>query len=316
MRTVGSKIVGSRQSGRLQLGREQINDLQSCLVRTNKIIWTMRVTVFCLLLFLLASCGDKPTEVVKNDSIRENPLMQNLTEKEQEELRQLIAKIPIPFSIMNQVAGSGLPFKKEMLNPETNVSKYNTAEGQAVNIGVYGADLAYMIAFERLGESGAYLRSVRVLADAVVIPTVFNEASMTKYQLHADKQDSMQKMMFTSYKSIDSTLQSNERFGLAVLVVAGGWVESLYLTTQQLGNEPRTDSNKLLYDMLDEQQKHTDEIISMLEMFPDDSLFVTLRDDLVSYKKLSSPAAEYTPEELEKVTTQLAAIRAKLVSIE
>lgn len=242
--------------------------------------------------------------------------MQNLSEKEQEELRNIIAKIPIPFAIINKVAGSGLPYKKEMLNPDANVSKYNTAEGQAVNIGVYGADMAYMIAFERLGESGAYLKSVRVLADAVVIPTVFNEATMQKYQLNSDKQDSVQKMMHSSYTRIDSTLQSNERFGLAALVVAGGWVESLYLTTQQLNGEAKSESNKLLYEMLDEQQKHTDDVISMLAMFPNDSLFIELHNDVSEYKKLSSPAAEYTHDDLAAATAHLAAIRLKLVSIE
>lgn len=242
--------------------------------------------------------------------------MQNLSEKEQEELRKIIASIPIPFEIMNKVAGSGLPYKKEMLNPDGNVSKYNTAEGQAVNIGVYGADMAYMIAFERLGESGAYLKSVRMLADAVVIPTVFNEATMNKYQMESDKQDSVQKMMHTSYTRIDSTLQSNERFGLAALVVTGGWVESLYLTTQQLNGEAKTETNKLLFDMLEEQQKHTDDVISMLAMFPNDSLFMEMHNDIAEYKKLSSPAAEYTTDELAAATAHIAGIRAKLVSIE
>jgi hypothetical protein len=264
----------------------------------------------------IGGCGDTPTETVKNDSVKENPLMRNLSETEQVELRKIIASIPIPFEIMNRVSGSGLPYKKEFLNPDANVSKYNTAEGQALNIGVYGADMAYMIAFERLGESGAYLKSVRILADAVVIPTVFDEASMNRYQLNSDKHDSVQMMMHESYTRIDSTLQSNERFGLAALVVAGGWIESLYITTQQLNGEAKSDSNQLLYDMLDEQQKHMDNVISMLAMFPNDSLMKQLHDDIAEYKKLSSPAAEYTPEELIAVTAHLAGIRAKLVSIQ
>lgn len=277
-----------------------------------RIAYCVLLTAYCA----LTACGEKPTETVKNDSVKENPLMKNLTEQEQEELRKIIASIPIPFAILNNVSESGLPYNKEFLNPETKVSQYNTAEGQAVNIGIYGADVAYIIAFERLGESGAYLKSIRQLADAVVIPTVFDESSMNKYQVNSDKQDSMQKMIYTSYTKIDSTLQSNERFGLAALVVTGGWVESLYLTTQQLGNAAKSDSNKLLYDMLDEQQKHTDRIISMLAMFPNDSVFVELHHDITELKKISSPAAEYTPEELEKVSAQLAAIRSKLVNIE
>jgi hypothetical protein len=270
------------------------------------------LAVYCA----LAACGEKPGEPVKNDSVKENPLMQNLSDSEREELRKLLAAVPIPFEIMNKVSGAGLPYRKELLNPETNVSRYNTAEGQALNIGVYGSDMAYMIAFERLGESGAYLKSVRELTDAVVIPTVFDEASMKRYQVSSDQHDSVQNMMYNSYTRIDSTLQSNERFGLAVLVVTGGWIESLYLTTQQLNGEAKNDTNQLLYQMLGEQQKHTDDIISMLAMFPDDSLFVELHEGVSAYKKLSSPATEYTPDELAAATTQLAALRAKLISIE
>jgi hypothetical protein len=278
----------------------------------------VRLTAYCALLTVycaLSSCGDKPGEPVKNDSVRENPLMKNLSEKEQEELRKIIGNIPIPFEIMSKVSGSGLPYKKDMLNPDANVSKYNKAEGQAVNIGVYGADMAYMIAFERLGESGAYLKSVRILADAVVIPTVFDEVAMKNYQVNSS-QDSVQQMMYTSYTRIDSTLQSNERFGLAALVVAGGWIESLYLTTEQLNGEAKTENTKLLYEMLDEQQKHTDDVISMLAMFPNDSLFIELHRDVTGFKKISSPAAEYTVEELAAVTAHVAAMRSKLVSIQ
>lgn len=267
-------------------------------------------------LLSLGGCGNKPTEPVRNDSVKENPLMKNLSEKEQEELRTIIASIPIPFEIMNKVSGSGLPYKKEMLNPETEVSKYNTAEGQAVNIGIYGSDLAYMIAFERLGESGAYLKSVRILADAVVIPTVFDEASMKRYQQSSDQQDSVQMMMSNSYNRIDSTLQSNERFGLAALVVTGGWIESLYLTTQQLNGEAKSETNKLLYDMLNEQQKHTDNVIDMLAMFPNDSLMIQLHTDITGFKKVSSPAAEYTPDELAAATAQVAAIREKMIKLQ
>lgn len=296
------------------------NSIQ-CSVRTpylgGKAQW--KRFIYCAALVagcVLAACGGKPKTTVKNDSLRENPLMQNLSEQEQEELRKIIGAIPVPFEIMNKVSGSGLPYRKELLNPESNVPHYNTAEGQAVNIGIYGADMAYMIAFERLGESGTYLRSIRTLADAVVIPSVFNEAVVKKYQADSNREDSLRKMMSSSYTKIDSTLQGNERFGLAALVVTGGWIESLYLTTQQINGEARSESNKLLYDMLDEQQKHTDDIASMLALFPGDSLFAALHKDIAGYKKGSSPAAGYTAEELAAVTAQVAAIRTKLVNIQ
>jgi hypothetical protein len=263
----------------------------------------------------LFSCGDKPAEVVKNDTLKENPLMKGLSEEEQEELRKIIADIPVPFSLLNQVAEAGLPFHREFLNPETNVANYSTAEAKAINIGIYGSDIAYIIAFERLSESGSYLKTIRQLTDEVVIPTAFDESSMKRYEIHAANQDSMQSMIYDSYVRIDSTLQSNERFALATLVVTSGWVESLYLTTQQIGNQERTETNKLLFDILGDQQEHTDNILSMLSMFPQDSMMTSLATEVNELKLKSSPATEYTVEELANVTQHIAAMRNKLISI-
>lgn len=264
---------------------------------------------------IFTSCSDKPDTAVKSDTLKENPLMQGLSEKEQEELRKIIASIPVPFTLLNQVAESGLPYHKEYLNPESNAANYNTAEAQAINIGIYGSDIAYIIAFERLGESGTYLKTIRQLADAVVIPTAFDESTMKKYQVHAENQDSMQSMIYDSYVRIDSTLQNNERFALAALVVTSGWVESIYLTTQQIGNEARSEKTQLLYDMLGEQQQHTDNIVSMLSMFPDDSLMISLTNDIKAFRQISSPSNEYTVDDLKEVRLNIAAIRNKLTAI-
>jgi hypothetical protein len=252
---------------------------------------------------------------VKNDTLKENPLMQGLSEEEQEELRKIIADIPVPFSLLNQVAESGLPFHKEFLNPETNAGNYSTAEAKAINIGIYGSDIAYIIAFERLSESGAYLKSIRRLTDEVVIPTAFDDAAMKRYEMHAANQDSMQSLIYDSYVRIDSSLQNNERFALATLVVTSGWVESLYLTTQQIGNQERSESNNLLFDILADQQEHTDEIAAMLSMFPQDSLMISLAADVKTMQLKSSPVNEYTVEELTQVTAHIAAMRNKLITI-
>jgi hypothetical protein len=125
----------------------------------------------------------------------------------------------------------------------------------------------------------------------------------------------MQSLIYDSYVRIDSSLQNNERFALATLVVTSGWVESLYLTTQQIGNQQRSESNKLLFDILADQQEHTDEIAAMLSMFPQDSLMISLADDVKALQLKSSPVNEYTVEELTQVTAHIAAMRNKLITI-
>jgi hypothetical protein len=102
--------------------------------------------------------------------------------------------------------------------------------------------------------------------------------------------------------------------------LTGGWLESVYLTTQHIGNEQQTEKNKVLFDMLSVQQPYLQNIAELLGSFPNDSLCKKLHGDFEQLKS-SFPKGPNTPgkdffAEIQVLRDQVAAIRNRYVSIQ
>jgi hypothetical protein len=283
----------------------------------------MKKTGYIFLLFfslaIWACSGNKPDTGSTNDSV--SSLMPDTTKMSDSvrlRFRNLVKALPVPYEIIKKFSGSGLAFRQDLLSNPANSAMFADGKMQAFNLGVYGVDMAYMISQDKLADAAPYLKSIRKLSDAVVVPTAFDAGLVGRYEQNKTNKDSMHILINASYKRIDSTLQDNERFELATLVIYGGWIESIYITTQHIGEDKQNDKNKVLFDILSIQQPSTDNIIELLSSFPKDSTCAMLLRETKIVKE-SFPNSTMSPEEFAAKLKQLrettAAIRNKLISI-
>jgi hypothetical protein len=279
--------------------------------------------VFTAFVFMLAvfisSCGGDKTDPVTYDTLHDTISSTDISDSVKSRFKNLVSTMPVPFDMLKQFSGANLPFKAELPNDPKNAVAYNSASKQSLNLGIYGADLAYMISEDKLAEAAPYLKAIRRLSDAVVVPSAFDANILERYELNQNANDSMQTLVHTSYKRIDSTLQGNDRLALATLVLTGGWIESIYLTTQHIGDELQNDKNKVLFDMIAVQQPYLQNITELLGSFPNDSLCKELYVDFEQLKK-SFPQGPNTPgkeffAELKVLRDNVAVLRNKYVSI-
>jgi len=263
---------------------------------------------------LLLACGGKDSRTgdtmeVKNDT----PALNDST---QAKYQRLIGNIPIPLEILEKLAGSGVRYRDSLINPIGSAAHYIKSQAQAINLGIYGSDLTYVISMEQFGQVSSHIKTVKRLADEIVIPTAFDEGMMTRYNANRNNRDSLSNMIYQSYQRIDNTLKNNERIGLAALVVTGGWVESLYLTTQHLTRDGG-EKNKTLLDILAEQQRHLGNLISLLEDFKSDEYITELKTDLEALQKIYPAKAKKLDDETVKaIAAKIAEVRKKAVELE
>ncbi len=266
------------------------------------------------------SCSsEKGPDTNGNDSTHDTITVVDGTDSIKIRFKQLVSAMPVPFDMLKKFSGAHLPFRGEILNiPERAVS-YNGAGYQAMNLGIYGADLAYMISQDKLAESAPYLKSIRRLSDAIVVPTAFDLKLLKRYDANLDQKDSLQSLMQTSYKRIDSTLQGNDRLALATLVLTGGWLESMYLTTQHINGEQQNEKNKVLFDMLAVQQPYAENITGLLGSFPNDSICKNLHADFLILKKALPNGPNVSPEEfsaeIKSLGDKVAVVRNRIIQI-
>ncbi|MBI3510011.1 MAG: hypothetical protein HY064_05065 [Bacteroidetes bacterium] len=275
---------------------------------------------FIAALGIFSCSGDKPNDATHNDSVGDTSSdIGNVPDSVKQKFRKLVAALPVPFEVLNRFSGAHLPYHGELLNPPDNADRYNGGNIEAVNLGIYGADIAYMISQNNLGESAPYMKSIRRLSDEIVIPTAFDEMIMKRYGDNKDSKDSMQSIITDSYHRIDNTLQSNDRLTLATLVICGGWIESIYLTTQHIGTEQQNEKNKVLFDMLTMQQPYIEKIDDLLSSFPNDSTCAMIYRDMKSMQDVF-PSSEMSPEifsaQLQKLDAIIAKDRNQLVKVQ
>jgi hypothetical protein len=275
-----------------------------------------------LISFLLASCGNSGKEeqtpatdtTATVSSAADTNTVDDLTQFKYD---KLISNVPIPFDILRLHAEVPLTYNAASVNPVSNLPYYSSTTSKALNLGIYGGDLAYSITYEKFEDMGNYLKCAKKLADDLGIPLAFDQQALGTYKKYGTNKDSLEQIVFNSYTEVDKTLKSNERIGLASLVVTGGWLEGFYATLTSLGSTPRTDKSAALYKKIWEQKNHLTMIIELLAQFKDDPNYASLITDLKTIKSVYdglSNKAEINETEVATLATAVGGIRAKIIS--
>lgn len=268
---------------------------------------TLTLLVFSFT-FLLFACNTSPTpekDVVLTDTMiaEKDPVV-----IDPGKFDMVISDIPFPFEILDNLYQNHIPFNQKILNNTGNASKYSKYNMKALNLGIYGADLSYAVTFEQFQQIGTYVKTTKKLAEELNIPLAFNEDMMDKYNKFKDNKDSLTKVVYDSYTRVDNALKSDERIGMAALVVTGSWLEGLYLSTRTFVDAPKTDENVGLYKIIAEQKKSLSIVIKLLEEYKADPYFAGLIGDL---KEITSEYNHITSNNTMN-EKQLIAINAKV----
>jgi hypothetical protein len=146
--------------------------------------------------------------------------------------------IPSPTIVMKAVSDANLKFDKSIVNSTGNAGKYATNYQAALNLGVYGADLAYLSTYNQTQDVLEYLNQVRKLSEKIGIASAFDQEFVEEVSSNISNSDTLPDLINIAYQKAEKNLRSNERVSLAAVIIAGGWVEGLYIATHLLKNNP------------------------------------------------------------------------------
>ena len=185
----------------------------------------------------LFSCGsDTGQETLAND--------QQTTESGDENSRERAAKakkvfytVPSPYETALIFERSGVGYNIGVLNPIDNVNNYSTNVKQALNFGVYGADLSYANIFDQSQQCMFYMNCAKKLADGLGITSAFDAETMERIEANMNNRDSLMNIINDAYWVADGYLKENEQDFLSALIISGGWIEGLYLGTVTLDED-------------------------------------------------------------------------------
>jgi hypothetical protein len=216
----------------------------------------------CLVLAAaLSACGSSGTE---SDNETMNSDSSKAIEKEKDMRAQhVFNSIPSPLEATALLKAAGAKYNAKFLNPIENVSKYSSIKTKALNLGVYGTDLSFTSLFDQTQESMLYIRCNNKLAGSLGIVGAFDESTTSRIEANMDNRDSLLSIIASSYKNADNYLKENGQPGVSALIIAGGWVEGLYIATQIENNY----KNEQILAEIAKQKNSLNDIVGLLETY-------------------------------------------------
>lgn len=142
--------------------------------------------------------------------------------------------------VIGLAASSKAEYNPTLLNDPELVNKYTTETAKALNLGVYGADLNATGVFEQTQESMLFLKCVNILAKSLGVSNAFDEKMVDRMTANKSNRDSTLEIVSQSFKTADTYLKENGRPGTSSLIVAGAWIEGMYLglhTAKETGSD-------------------------------------------------------------------------------
>lgn len=140
--------------------------------------------------------------------------------------------IPSPYQISLLIKRKHLDFNEEMINPLQNTSNYTSNFKKALNLGVLGSDLAYLNIYEQTPIAIKYFSKIKTLSQELDISSGFDKDIIERVDKNMGNQDSLLVIISNSYRKADKFLKENNRNDLGVLILTGGFIESLFSITQ------------------------------------------------------------------------------------
>ncbi len=245
-----------------------------------------------------------------------------------------IFSIPSPIQTAFLIKNSGAAYSKEILNPASKSSDYSTNFSKALNLGIYGADLGYVTIYDQTQDAIGYLNSAKKLADELGVSGAFDAQTIERFQKNLGNKDSMLVLVGVAYRSSDSYLKNNDRNDVSGLVLAGGWLESLYFATNVYKTKPNEDVKRRIA----EQKSSLQSLIKLLTQYysqPEYTEFIDNLNDLATvfdgvefkytYEKPTTDAEKklttinsksevnITPEQIESISQKVKSIRSQIV---
>jgi hypothetical protein len=153
---------------------------------------------------------------------------------DKETLMKEVFNYPLPtsFEVTKMLMDAGAPFIVSLCNPAENEAKYITQSQKALNLGIYGADLCYSSTYNQSQETMSYLNSSKKLVDDLNIATPFSTALVQRTEGNIQNKDSLISIISDSFFDTYNYLMANKQDKLSKLILAGSWVEALYISTQ------------------------------------------------------------------------------------
>jgi hypothetical protein len=289
-----------------------------------------------LLALMLASCRSGGKNAKKEADSLTVPGANAAVYEDIKQAEKIFYTLPSPLESAMLIKSAGALFDDNLLNPIENTKNYNTNKSMALNLGIYTCDLSFASLYDQTQLIINYMNAAKKMADGLGILDAIDQEDIDKLEENIHNTDVIMDIVSQTYLNSNSYLEDNGQPAVAAMVLTGGWLEGLYISTQLIDMKD-FNGNKLVGRIID-QKLSVDILIDLLESSKGhpaiDELITQVNKVKVVFDKITlttSPVrpeydqatnvtvlksevkADLTPEVFQELSATVAQIRSSLI---
>ena len=233
----------------------------------------MKKNIYPILFFIslmFFSCSSE------NDDNNQDRVEEKLVLNQNEKMEAVYYSIPSPMETTIILKRNYPKFSANLLFPDINIHEIHDNQIIALILGIISTDLNYAMLSERKLETNRLINKVIEVAQILHLDGVVNSSIKDRIEKNLNNKDSMQIIIGNTFWEIENKLKEDHKEELSALIVAGGWIEGLYLATNMANMDS---SNKPLQNIIADQKIVHENLIELISDFTFEDL---IQENLVS----------------------------------
>jgi len=248
------------------------------------------------------------------ESGKEQAAKEKITKSDiKEDVSEVVYPLPSNFEITETLNEIGASFIISLTNDIENVNKYVTEEKQALNLGIYSADLSYATTYNMKQYTMDYMDVSKQLVNELGITGAYSPEFIENIKDNFDNKDQLVEMVTNSFYNTYKFMRQQGKEELSKMVVAGTWIEAMYITTHVSEN---TYHNKKIVDLIRDQEKTLKKLIDLLKPSSNNASIKNLMDGLKPIYQVYQNRSKdgFTQKQVEKIKQLSGELRNDLIS--
>jgi hypothetical protein len=219
--------------------------------------------------------------------------------------------LPSPVETARLFKRAGAPFDETLLNPTSNFEKYFNTRAMALNLGIYGADLSYANLFEQAQITLNYFATTKKMAENMGILEAVGDSTLEALRNNITDRDFVMGVISDVFMNSQAYLKENNRPEVATIIIAGGWIEGLYIGTQLAVT--KAENQEPLINAVADQNLSINDLLNLLMVYKDHNDVKSIIKDVETIKKhlsvIKNAEGKVNMDDFKKMTDEVARIR-------
>jgi hypothetical protein len=211
-------------------------------------------------------------------------------------IEALFSNIPSPMTLSFIMRDAGINYVEKLPHDPEKVSSYVDMKKMSINLGIYGTDLTYANIMNR-SESLRFMAACVHLHEELGISEAVGVDLISRMEKNQDNQDSMRMIISESFANLEQYLKENEQIDVAAMMLSGGVVEALYISTQVV--DPANPDERIA-QLIADQKYSVKSLKELFESYSGDQDLTEYLKDIQSIWKIY----ETMPEEKAESETK------------